>query len=348
MRLTAPELAAAYRPGMCAEGATVLDAGEVGTEMLYYLVGSRDLDGGLMCTASHNPKALHRRQARPARGDRAVGRRRDRRRAGQDRSRPRPRPRRRLGGARRAVRGVPGRALKFIEPGRVKPLNVVVDGGNGMAGPMVGPLLRAARARPDRTPTGSPTATFPTTSPTRCLPENREFIMQRGGAARRRTSGSPGTATPTAASSSTTTGAFVDGDFLTALLAESMLSGTRARPPRRSCTTSARAGRCADVAERGGGEALINRVGHAFFKTRMREENASVRRRGIGPLLLPRLLLRGLGDDPGAADPRAALRAGRGCPSCSSPTARATSSPARSTPRWPTRTAKMEELASRY
>src|ERR671917_1619109 len=55
MRLTAPELAARYREGMVAEGAHVLDAGQVGTEMLYFLVGSRGLDGGLMCTASHNP-----------------------------------------------------------------------------------------------------------------------------------------------------------------------------------------------------------------------------------------------------------------------------------------------------
>ena len=57
MRLTAPELSARYRAGMVAEGAHVLDAGMVGTEMLYFLVGSRELDGGLMCTASHNPKA---------------------------------------------------------------------------------------------------------------------------------------------------------------------------------------------------------------------------------------------------------------------------------------------------
>src|SRR4051795_13301398 len=57
MRLSAPELAARYREGMTAEGADVLDAGMVGTEMLYFLVGSRGLDGGLMCTASHNPKA---------------------------------------------------------------------------------------------------------------------------------------------------------------------------------------------------------------------------------------------------------------------------------------------------
>ena len=57
MRLSAPELAARYRDGLTAEGAHVVDAGMVGTEMLYWLVGSRDLDGGLMCTASHNPKA---------------------------------------------------------------------------------------------------------------------------------------------------------------------------------------------------------------------------------------------------------------------------------------------------
>src|SRR3954466_6938319 len=56
MRLSAPELAARYREGMVAEGAHVVDAGMVGTEMLYWLVGSRELDGGLMCTASHNPK----------------------------------------------------------------------------------------------------------------------------------------------------------------------------------------------------------------------------------------------------------------------------------------------------
>src|SRR5580704_4955864 len=57
MRLTAPELSARYREGLLREGANVIDAGQVGSEMLYFLVGSRELDGGLMCTASHNPKA---------------------------------------------------------------------------------------------------------------------------------------------------------------------------------------------------------------------------------------------------------------------------------------------------
>src|SRR5664279_2864929 len=57
MRLSAPELSARYREGLLAAGAHVIDAGQVGSEMLYFLVGSRGLDGGLMCTASHNPKA---------------------------------------------------------------------------------------------------------------------------------------------------------------------------------------------------------------------------------------------------------------------------------------------------
>src|SRR6266446_5327752 len=82
MRLTAPELSARYRDGMVSEGATVLDAGQVGTEMLYWLVGSRELDGGLMCTASHNPKAytgakLVKQGAIALSGDSGIGELRD-------------------------------------------------------------------------------------------------------------------------------------------------------------------------------------------------------------------------------------------------------------------------------
>src|SRR5439155_23370980 len=56
MRLTAEEMAGRYADGIRDEGADVVDVGMVGTEMLYYTVGAQDLDGGLMCTASHNPK----------------------------------------------------------------------------------------------------------------------------------------------------------------------------------------------------------------------------------------------------------------------------------------------------
>ncbi len=52
-----PSWRRATATGCCGAGANVIDAGQVGSEMLYFLVGSRELDGGLMCTASHNPKA---------------------------------------------------------------------------------------------------------------------------------------------------------------------------------------------------------------------------------------------------------------------------------------------------
>src|ERR687893_1811454 len=82
MRIGAPELAGRYATGLLAEGVHVLDAGMVATEMLYFLVASEGLDGGLMCTASHNPKAytgakLVRAGALPLSGDAGIGEMRD-------------------------------------------------------------------------------------------------------------------------------------------------------------------------------------------------------------------------------------------------------------------------------
>jgi phosphomannomutase len=267
MRLSAPEMAAAYRDGMCAEGATVVDAGQVGTEMLYYLVGSRELDGGLMCTASHNPKAytgvkLVKRGAIALSGDAGIGDVKAKVQAG-------------LGDA-------PGgghseqvelydefgaAALSFIDPEAVKPLKVVVDGGNGMAGPMVGPLLE--RLGLDLvTAYWTPNGEFPDHEPNPLLPENREFIMQEV----IRTGADLGIAWDGDADRCffiDETGRFVDGDFMTALLASSMLRNH----PGATILYDVRASRAVpDTVEKAGGRALINRVGHAFFKTRMREE----------------------------------------------------------------------------
>src|SRR3954465_8232978 len=132
MRLTAPELSARYRDGITSEGADVVDAGMVGTEMLYFLVGSRDLDGGLMCTASHNPKAytgakLVERGSIALSGDRGIGEIRDMVVAGLPDDAPN-------GGSAEDVdvsADFQAAALKFIDPSNVRPMKVVVDGGNG-------------------------------------------------------------------------------------------------------------------------------------------------------------------------------------------------------------------------
>jgi phosphomannomutase len=267
MRLQAPELASAYRDGMVAEGATVLDAGQVGTEMLYYLVGSRELDGGLMCTASHNPKRytgakLVRRGALALSGDEGIGDIRDIIDAG-------------LGDVASAAGSVEdvdvydefqAAVLKVIDPAKIKPLKVVVDGGNGMAGPMVGPLLERLGLDLE-TAYWTPDGNFPDHEPNPLLPENREFIMGEVKAS----GANLGIAWDGDADRCffiDETGTFVDGDFLTALMTESMLD----KNPGATVLYDVRASRAvADTAAAHGGKALVNRVGHAFFKARMRE-----------------------------------------------------------------------------
>ncbi|MGH2930592.1 MAG: phosphomannomutase/phosphoglucomutase, partial [Solirubrobacteraceae bacterium] len=161
-------------------------------------------------------------------------------------------------------------ALSFIDADAIAPLRLVVDGGNGMAGPMVGPLLE--RLGLDLvTAYWTPDGEFPDHEPNPMLPENREFIMRevvRRGA-------DLGIAWDGDADRCffiDEQGAFVDGDFLTALLTESILE----REPGATVLYDVRASRAVpDAASARGGRALVNRVGHAFFKTRMRDEHAA-------------------------------------------------------------------------
>jgi phosphomannomutase len=270
MRLTAPEMAGRYRDGLVAEGAHVVDAGMAGTEMLYWLVGSRDLDGGLMCTASHNPKPytgakLVERGALALSGDSGIGEVRRMIESGLGEARG--------GGTVEDVEiyeDFQRDALQFIDPSTVREIRVVVDGGNGMAGPMVGPLLD--RLGLDLVTTyWKPDGEFPDHEPNPLLEENRRFIVDKV-----RSEGAElGIAWDGDADRCffiDDTGEFVPGDFLTALLAESILE----KQPGAHILYDVRASRAVpDLVERLGGHAHMNRVGHAFFKQRMRDEGAA-------------------------------------------------------------------------
>jgi phosphomannomutase len=293
MRLSAPELAARYREGLLSQGAHVLDAGQVGSEMLYFLVGSRELDGGLMCTASHNPKAytgakLVREGAIALSGDSGIQdiRREIEAASGDGESAS--------GGEDRASAGAEARgsleevdlyaefqeaALGFVDAdviragGGGRPLKVVLDGGNGMAGPMVGPLL--ARLGLELIETyWAPDGNFPDHEPNPLLPENREFIIEQV----RATGADLGIAWDGDADRCffiDDTGEFVDGDFLTALLAESLLRKHPNPDHPEAILYDVRASRAvADTVTAAGGTPYVNRVGHAFFKTRMRKEGS--------------------------------------------------------------------------
>jgi phosphomannomutase len=270
MRLSAPAMAAEVREGMIAEGAAVLDAGMVATEMLYHLVGSRELDGGAMVTASHNPKAytgikLVREGALPLSGDAGIGDVRAEIEAGLGPA---------TGGG--SVEEVDvweefhQHALSFIDPANVKPMKVVVDGGNGMGGPMVGPILEQLPLELEEmyfVPNGE----FPDHEPNPLLEENRRLIMERV----RSTGADLGIAWDGDADRCffiDGSGEFCDGDFICALLARSVLK----KNPGATILYDPRSSRAVpDLVAAEGGRSDLSRVGHAFFKARMREEKAA-------------------------------------------------------------------------
>jgi phosphomannomutase len=271
MRLSSPSMAEAVIQGASVGGAEVTDIGLVGTEMLYFTVGELELDGGVEITASHNPKEytgmkIVRRGALPVGGDSGLLDIRERALA---------LPARGDSDTAAAVHEVDvfpaftEKVLSFIDPQAVKPLKVVIDAANGMAGVMMPRLL-------DRLPVDAvrcffePDGTFPNHEPNPLLPENREFIMGKV----LEEEADLGIAFDGDADRCffvDDTGEFVPGDFVTALLAETMLE----KEPGGKILYDVRASWAVpDTVERPGGIALVNRVGHAFFKQRMREEGA--------------------------------------------------------------------------
>ncbi|MDQ3778368.1 MAG: phosphomannomutase/phosphoglucomutase [Actinomycetota bacterium] len=271
MRLAAPTMAAATIRGASTAGAEVLDLGLVGTEMVYFAVGDLELDGGIAVTASHNPKEytgmkIVRRGALPVGGDSGLLEIRDRAVAHGDVSDAETR------GRVQEYDVWPAyveRVLSFVDVDAIRPLRVVVDAANGMAGAMLPPVLRRLPIEAVRyyfEPDGS----FPNHEPNPLLPENREFIVERTTAE----GADFGVAFDGDADRCffvDDAGEFVPGDFVTALLAELVLE----KEPGSKIIYDVRASWAVpETIERAGGTPLINRVGHAFIKHRMREEGA--------------------------------------------------------------------------
>jgi phosphomannomutase len=270
MRLTAPSMALEVRDGLIAEGATVVDAGMIATEMLYELVGSHELDGGAMVTPSHNPKQytgikLVREGALALSGEAGIDDVRQEIEAGLG-----PAP---GGGSFEQVEiwdQYHQRAISFIDSASVKPMRLVVDGSNGMAGPMVGPILQqlgmdlvALYFEPD--------GEFPDHGPNPLLEENRRRIVERV----REQGADLGIAWDGDADRCffiDEEGSFCDGDFVCALLARAALR----KEPGATILYDPRSSRAVpDTIAATGGRSALSRVGHAFFKARMREEHAA-------------------------------------------------------------------------
>jgi phosphomannomutase len=270
MRTMAPAMAKAFVEGATDAGADVLELGLIGTEMLYFAVGSLELDGGACCTASHNPGEytgfkIVRAGALPVGGDSGLDKVRARALAG-------------FGGSARKGSVTPHdvwpafveRVLSFIDPGVIRPLRVVFDAANGMGGRMIEPVL-ARMAEIEAIPYFfEPDGSFPNHEPNPLLEENRRFLVDKV----REHRADLGVAFDGDADRCffvDETGEFVPGDFVTALLAESILT----KEPCSKIIYDVRASWAVpDAIMKAGGTPLVNRVGHAFIKHRMRREGA--------------------------------------------------------------------------
>jgi phosphomannomutase len=270
MRLSSPSLTAAFIEGAVAQGGRIVDYGLAGTDQMYFAVAADGLDGGAQITASHNPKQyngckLVRREAFPLSGESGIKEMKEMILSGTIPAAGSPGSVDRGSMLDRYVTHV----MSFIEPSVIRPFTVVLDGGSGVAG-LIAPLLF------DQLPCRTTRlcfevdGTFPNHEANPLIEENRRDITERV-IAERADAGIAWDGDADRCFFLDGTGEFIAGDFVTALLAEAFLM----RHPGSTIIYDVRASYAVkDIVAEYGGRALMNRVGHAFIKRRMREEDA--------------------------------------------------------------------------
>jgi phosphomannomutase len=250
----------------------VTDIGVVGTDVLYYHVARHDLDGGAIVTASHNPKEWNgikmvRRGALALSGDAGIKEIREWVTAGLYAERPPSTGERRSAAT---LEDYARHCLSFVDPAVVPRLRVVLDAANGMGA--VGAAAIFAHLPLDTVRMYFELdGTFPNHPADPLLEENRRDVVARV-LAERADLGIAWDGDADRCFFVDDGGEYVPGDFVTAFLGEDF--ARRERGAR--IVYDVRASRAvADRVAAAGGVPLMNRVGHAFMKKRMRDENAA-------------------------------------------------------------------------
>ena len=271
-RASSPEIAAGFIKGARSQGAEVVDVGTVGTDVLYYAVASADLEGGAIITASHNPKEWNgikmvRRGALALSGDAGIKEIKEALVAGRFADAP-------AGEGpptqtKDVIEGYARHCLSFIDIAKVKPILAVLDTGNGMGAVGAEAIFKSLPVRTVKL-YFELDGTFPNHPPDPLEEANRREIMARVKSERAEL-GIAWDGDADRCFFIDDTGAFVPGDFVTALLGEAFCR----REPGARVVYDVRASRAVrDRVEAAGGTPLMNRVGHAFIKKRMRDEDA--------------------------------------------------------------------------
>ena len=271
IRLSGPTLKKALIEGLTESGCDVIDIGQCGTEMIYFATAHLKLDGGVMITASHNPKEYNgmkfvRQEARPISGDTGL---RDLEKQVADGELP-------------AEAEVIGKVeplditedyvkhiLSYVEAEKLKPLKVVVNAGNGAAGPILDVMekyLPFELIKIHHQPDGN----FPNGVPNPLLPENRETTAK----AVRESGADAGVAWDgdfDRCFMFDEQGNFIEGYYMVGFLAKAFLQKNPGEKiiydPRLTWNTE-------ELVKENGGVPVISKSGHAFIKEKMRAENA--------------------------------------------------------------------------
>jgi phosphomannomutase len=271
IRASSPPLTAALIKGLTDSGVDVLDIGVGGTELSYFATFSRKLDGGIMVTASHNPPNYNgmkfvREGSRPISADTGL----QDIRALAERNEFGP-----PAAARGKVRHVDVKPeyiehlLSYVDTKALAPLKIVVNAGNGGAGPIVDllePHLPFRFVKVFHEPDGS----FPNGVPNPMIEENRTVTIERI-RAERADLGVAWDGDYDRCFLFDEVGQFIEGYYIVGLLAQTFLAKSRGErivhDPRLTWSTL-------DIVKTGGGEAVQSKSGHAFIKQRMREVDA--------------------------------------------------------------------------
>ncbi|WBU61922.1 phosphomannomutase [Paracoccus albus] len=277
IRASSAELADAVADALIAEGCEVLDLGLAGTEEMYFAVTHFDADGGIEVTASHNPmdyngmKMVQRGSAPlgSASGLNHVQRLAEAGEFGPDKSGGR-----RLDVADQARVAYVARVMAFVDTEALRPMKIVVNSGNGAAGPTFDAIAAALASlgaplefiRLHHEPDGS----FPNGIPNPLLPENQPVTAK----AVREAGADIGVAFDGDFDRCfffDEQGKFIDGEYIVGLLAAAFLAkepgATIVHDPRVIWNTQ-------DIVAKAGGTAIQARTGHAFQKAALREHDA--------------------------------------------------------------------------
>lgn len=271
IRLSGPAIQRALELGLTEMGCEVIDIGQCGTEMIYFATAHLGLDGGIMITASHNPKEynglkLVRKEARPISGDTGLKDIEAKVMAGD------------LGTKAETpakvvevdiMKDYIDHLLTYVDLSELKPLKVVVNSGNGAAGPIIDELEKRLPfnfIKVHNTPDGS----FPNGVPNPILQENREATAK----VVREEKADFGVAFDGDFDRCfifDENGDMIEGYYIVGFLAKAFLNKNPGAKiiydPRLIWNTI-------EIVEEAGGTPIMCKSGHAFIKDRMRKEDA--------------------------------------------------------------------------